>query len=67
MAKSHYKTKPECVNCDGPRQHGVTSIEYALMASLIAIAIVGGVSAVGSANALNWSTVANKVLAALGV
>lgn len=47
-------------------QQGVTSIEYALIASLIAIAIVSGVTAVGGANAFNWGTVADKILTALG-
>jgi Flp pilus assembly pilin Flp len=42
-------------------QRGVTSIEYALIAFLIAIAIIVGVGATGVANAVNW----NKVSAAL--
>ena len=45
---------------------GVTSIEYALMASLIAIAIVSGVTAAGGANAFNWSVWVGKVLTVLG-
>jgi len=36
-------------------QRGVTSIEYALIAALIAIAIVGGVSAAGGANGESWT------------
>jgi Flp pilus assembly pilin Flp len=65
MVKSHYKAKPESVNRHGQRQRGVTSIEYALMASLIAIAIVAGVSAAGGANALSWATWVGKVVAVL--
>ncbi len=42
-------------------QRGVTSIEYALIATLIAIAIIVGAGAVGDANLGNW----NKVVAAL--
>lgn len=42
-------------------QRGVTSIEYALLATLIAIAIIVGVRDTGIANAVNW----NKVSAAL--
>jgi Flp pilus assembly pilin Flp len=67
MMNAHHKTEPERVNRHGQRQRGVSSIEYALMATLIAIAIVASVSAAGSANALSWSTVADKILAALGV
>ncbi|MCM2342555.1 Flp family type IVb pilin [Rhodoferax sp.] len=44
-------------------QRGVTSIEYALMAFLIAIAIIVGVGATGEANALNWSKVTTAVKA----
>ncbi|UUZ68145.1 Flp family type IVb pilin [Polaromonas sp. P2-4] len=47
-------------------QQGVTSIEYALIASLIAMAIVSGVTAAGGANAFNWSTWVGKVVTALG-
>jgi Flp pilus assembly pilin Flp len=46
-------------------QRGVTSIEYALIATLIAIAIIVGVGATGEANGLswvNWTTVVNKAL-----
>lgn len=46
-------------------QHGVTSIEYALIASLIALAIVVGLSSTGDANALSWETWAKKVVSAL--
>ena len=45
--------------------HGVTSIEYALIATLIAIAIIVGVGATGEANALSWSIWTGKVIAAL--
>lgn len=46
-------------------QRGVTSIEYALIASLIAIAIIVGVSATGEANAQSWFNWTGKVIAAL--
>ena len=58
--------QPQRMNRQRLRMRGVTSIEYGLIASLIALAIVGAVSALGDANALNWSTMAEKVLAALG-
>lgn len=45
-------------------ERGVTSIEYALIASLIAIAIVIGVSAAGGANGEMWSAWTGKVIAA---
>lgn len=40
---------------------GVTSIEYALIASLIAIAILGGVSILGSSVQALWERVAGCV------
>lgn len=46
-------------------QQGVTSIEYALIAALIAIAIIVGVGATGEANALTWSIWTGEVIAAI--
>lgn len=46
-------------------QRGVTSIEYALLASLIALAIIVGVGATGNANKENWSFWTGKVIRAL--
>ncbi len=46
-------------------QQGVTSIEYALIAALIAIAIIGGVGATGEANAQSWTLWTSKVMAAV--
>lgn len=46
-------------------QQGVTSIEYALIAALIAIAIIGGVGATGEANTQSWSLWTGKVIAAM--
>ena len=47
------------------RERGVTSLEYALLGSLIAVVIVAAVSAVGSANNIRWMDIANKVAAAI--
>lgn len=47
------------------RQCGVTSLEYALIAFLIAISIIGGIVLVGDSNLSNWSNVADKVGAAI--
>lgn len=47
-------------------QHGVTSIEYALIATLIAIAIIVGARAAGEANEVNWNKVVAAVHDALG-
>lgn len=46
-------------------QRGVTSIEYALIATLIAIAIIAGVGATGKANALSWASWTGKVISAV--
>lgn len=46
-------------------QCGVTSIEYALIASLIALAIIVGVGATGEANAKSWAFWTGKVVAVL--
>ena len=48
-------------------QRGVTSIEYALMGTLIAVAIIVGVSAVSEANVENWNKVIAAVNKALGL
>jgi len=48
-------------------QCGVASIEYALLATLIAIAIIVGVGAVGEANVGNWNKVITEVSKALGL
>lgn len=44
---------------------GVTSIEYALIASLIALVIIVGVGATGKANAESWFFWTSKVIAVL--
>lgn len=46
-------------------QLGVTSVEYALLASLIALAIIAGVGATGEANANSWTLWTGKVVAVL--
>jgi Flp pilus assembly pilin Flp len=46
-------------------QRGVTSLEYALIATLIAIGIIVGVGAAGDANALSWANWTGKVIAAV--
>ena len=46
-------------------QRGVTSIEYALLATLIAIAIIVGVRATGEANKQSWINWTGKVIAAV--
>lgn len=46
-------------------QEGVTSVEYALIASLIALAIVVGIGATGKANEQSWSFWTGKVIAAI--
>jgi Flp pilus assembly pilin Flp len=48
-------------------QRGITSIEYALIASVIGLAVVVGVGALGQANSDLWSSVVAKFLAALGI
>lgn len=49
----------------GRKQQGVTSIEYALLASFIVLAILAGVTAVGGSNASLWAGWTNRVIAAL--
>ena len=46
-------------------QFGVTSIEYALIASLIAIVILASLQATGIANGGLWSDWTGKVIAAV--
>jgi pilus assembly protein Flp/PilA len=40
---------------------GATAIEYGLIVSLIVIAIVAGISALGSSNGGAWGNLSNKV------
>ena len=47
-------------------ESGVTSIEYALIAGLISIAILFGVTALGGALQLNYENTADKIVSAGG-
>ena len=67
MVNSRSKKGTNNQDCLASQHRGVTSIEYALIASLIAIAILAGVTAAGGANAFNWSTWVGKVQVVLGV
>jgi pilus assembly protein Flp/PilA len=42
-------------------RYGATAIEYALIAALIAVVIIGGVTAVGTSLSSNFSTVSGKL------
>ena len=42
-------------------QHGVTAIEYALIAALIAVAAIGAFTLTGTRLSTTFSTVANKL------
>ena len=42
-------------------ESGVTAIEYGLIAALIAVVIIGGVSAVGTKLSATFSTVASSL------
>lgn len=44
---------------------GATAIEYGLIAALIAVAIIGGVAALGGGNSGMWEYVKNEVVAGL--
>ncbi len=46
-------------------QSGATAIEYALIAALIGLAIIGGATALGGKSANQYNNVANKVNAAM--
>ena len=42
-------------------EDGVTAIEFALIASLISIAILGGVNMLGASTAEMWASIGNSV------
>ena len=42
-------------------QHGATAIEYGLIASLIVVAAIGGISALGGGVNGTWGQTASKV------
>lgn len=46
-------------------QKGVTSIEYALLATLIALGAILGISALGGANGAGWDVWVAKVAAVI--
>lgn len=48
-------------------QRGVTSIEYGLIAALIAIAIIGAVASTGDANEEVWTAWTNAVIKAIAI
>ena len=45
----------------GADENGVTALEYALIAALIAVVIIGGVSLLGTDVSQVFSTVANTI------
>jgi pilus assembly protein Flp/PilA len=45
----------------GADRRGATAIEYGLIAALIAIAMMGGLSALGGGSNGMWSNLSNKV------
>jgi pilus assembly protein Flp/PilA len=45
----------------GGNEAGVTAIEYALLASLIAILIIAGVTLIGSELSTTFQTIATKI------
>ena len=46
-------------------ERGATAIEYGLIAALIAVGALGGMSALGSGLGGSWSNTANKVSGAM--
>lgn len=44
---------------------GTTSIEYGLIAALVAVGMLVGLKALGSGNSGSWSSTANKVTDAM--
>ncbi len=47
-------------------ESGATAIEYALIATLIAVAIIAGVTLAGGSVQTLWGDISSKVAAALG-
>jgi pilus assembly protein Flp/PilA len=45
----------------GVDEKGATAIEYGLIASLIAVAIIGGVTAVGTKLSATFTTISNSL------
>jgi pilus assembly protein Flp/PilA len=52
---------PPAVRGARARQRGVTAIEYALIASLIAVAVIGGIQTLGSEVSNTFDTVSTAV------
>lgn len=54
-----------CRWCGPKRQKGVSSIEYGLLASLIALVAIVGIGALGGANEAGWDAWVARVLAVI--
>lgn len=46
-------------------ESGATAIEYGLIAALMAVACIGGMSALGGASGGNWNNMAAKIANAM--
>ena len=54
-----------CLRLLGRDEHGATAIEYGLIAALIVIAMLGGLSQLGGGVNGRWGQLAAKVTAAM--
>ena len=52
------------LRCLGADQRGATAIEYGLIAALIAVAMIGGLSALGGGAGGMWTVLSDRVAAA---
>ena len=47
------------------RRRGTTSIEYGLIAALVAVGMLVGLQALGGGNASSWNNTSNKITSAM--
>ena len=57
----------KCFRMLGYNERGATAIEYGLIAALIVIAMIGGLSQLGGGVNGKWGKLAQKVTEAMGV
>lgn len=67
MAKRHLAGSVRPIAGVRGAQRGVSANEYALIASLIAVAAVGAITATGEANAAHWTAWVDKAVAAIAM
>ena len=55
----------DLMRCFARDRHGATSIEYGLIALLVAVGFLAGLKALGDGNSASWGATSNKITGAM--